>query len=120
MMQNVAQVEDRDEVFRRIFETRQRDFLRTLVTPEVIEEHRLSPLGQHTEPLDRLLIYFNRRPLAQRYAIGTIRPFEAFRVVALSGKRGVPPREVDEKIYTSHTEAQHAVFLRNVQDLLES
>ncbi|WP_342709834.1 hypothetical protein AAFG13_36265 [Bradyrhizobium sp. B124] len=119
-MQDAAQVDDRDEVFRRVFETRQREFLRTLVTPEVIEEHRLSPLGQHTEPLDRLLVYFNRRPLAQRYAIVTVRPFEAYRVVILSGQRGVPPKEVDEKIYTSHTEAQHAVFMRNVQDLLEA
>lgn len=119
-MQNTAQVEDRDEIFRRMFETRQRDFLRTLVTPEVIEEHHLSPLGQHTEPLDRLLIYFNRRPLADRYAIVTVRPFEAYRVVVLSGVRGVPPKGLDEKIYTSHTEALHAVFLRNVHDLLES
>ncbi|WP_439406658.1 hypothetical protein ACNJX9_35210 [Bradyrhizobium sp. DASA03076] len=120
MMQDAAQVENRDEVFRCVFEAKQREFLRTLVTKEVIEEHRHSPLGQHTEPLDRLLIYFNRRPLAQRYAIVTVQPFKAYRVVIHSGQRGVPPKEVDEKIYTSHSQAQHAVFLRNVQDLLES
>ncbi|WP_407151095.1 hypothetical protein [Bradyrhizobium sp. ORS 86] len=119
-MPNAVQVEDRDELFKEMFEAKQREFLRTLVTAEVMEEHRLAPCGQHSEPLDRLLLYFNRRPLAERYAILTVEPFRAYRVVALSGQRGVPPKAADQKTYASHTDAQHAIFLRNVQALLES
>ncbi|MGY3610298.1 MULTISPECIES: hypothetical protein [unclassified Bradyrhizobium] len=119
-METQQQIHDRDELCRRRFETRQRKFLKTLVTPEVIEEHRCSPLGQHSEPLERLLIYFNRRPLAGRYAIMTLEPFKAYRIVTLSGARGVPPKVSDDKTYRSEAEAQHAVFLRNIQDLLQS
>lgn len=119
-MEAAAQIHDRDELCRRRFETRQRAFLKTLITPEVIEEHRHSPLGQHSEPLERLLIYFNRRPLAGRYAIMTLEPFKAYRIVMLSGARGMPPKAADDTTYRSEAEAQHAIFLRNVQDLLES
>jgi branched-chain amino acid transport system permease protein len=40
--------------------------------------------------------------------------------VALSGFRGVPPRVVEDKIYPTLQEAFHGVFMRRVQDLLES
>jgi branched-chain amino acid transport system permease protein len=120
VLEDLTEVHDRDELCRLRFEKKQRDFLKTLVNPEVIEEHRLTPLGQHSEGLERLLIYFNRRPLAGKYAIITIKPFKAYRMVALSGKRGVPAKPVDDKIYASHAEAQHAVFLRNLENLLES
>ena len=48
-----------------------------------------------------------------------IEPFKAYRIVALSGHRGVAPRLVEEKTYPTEAEAYHAVFLRRVQDLLE-
>jgi len=116
----VVETHDQDEICRRRFETVQRDFLRTLVTPEIIEEHRQSPQGQHSEALERLLIYFRRRPQVGKYAIAAVEPFKAYRIVALSGHRGVPPRMVEDKTYASQTEAYHGVFLRRVQDLLES
>lgn len=47
-------------------------------------------------------------------------PFKAYRIVALSGHRGVAPRLVEDKIYPTQEEAYHGVFLRRVQDLLES
>ena len=114
------EMHDQDEVYRRRFEEMQRDYLRRLVTPEVIEEHRRSPQGQHSEALERLLIYFRRRPLVGKYAIAAVEPFKGYRIVALSGHRGVPPRAIDDKIYVSPAEAHHGVFLRRVQDLLES
>lgn len=49
-----------------------------------------------------------------------IEPFKAYRIVALSGHRGVAPRLVEEKTYPTEADAYHAVFLRRVQDLLES
>ena len=117
---DVVETNDQDEMCRRRFDTMQRDFLRTLITPETLEEHRQSPQGQHSEALERLLIYFRRRPQAGKYAIAAVEPFKAYRIVALSGHRGVPPRVVEDKIYMSPEEAYHGVFLRRVQDLLES
>ncbi|MGR8918397.1 MAG: branched-chain amino acid ABC transporter permease [Gammaproteobacteria bacterium] len=111
---------DKDYVYFRRFDKMQRDFLKTLVTDAVVEEHRRQPLGQHSEALERLLLYFRRQPQRDKYAIQVVEPFRAYRVVALSGQRGVAPREVEEKTYPSEAEAYHAVFLRRVQDLLES
>jgi branched-chain amino acid transport system permease protein len=111
---------DQDEVYRRRFEEMQRDYLRKLLTPEVIEEHRRSPQGQHSEALERLLIHFRRRPQAGKYAITADQQFNVYRIVALSGQRGGPPRAVEDRIYASAAEAHHGVFLRCVQDLLKS
>lgn len=111
---------DKDHIYYQRFDKLQRDFLKTLVTPEVIEEHRQRPLGQHSEALERLMMYFRRHPQTDKYAIEVLEPFKAYRIVALSGHRGVAPHEVEEKIYPSTEAAYHGVFLRRVQDLLET
>jgi branched-chain amino acid transport system permease protein len=118
--EQAIETHDQDEVYRQRFEEMQRDYLRRLVTREVIEEHRRSPQGQHSEALERLLIYFRRRPQVGKYAITAVDGFKYYRIVALSGHRGVSPRVVEDKIYVSPAEAYHGVFLRCVQDLLES
>jgi len=111
---------DKDQVYALRFDKMQRDYLKTIVSASLVEEHRRNPLGQHSEPLERLLLYFRRQPQVDKYAITVIEPFKAYRIVALSGHRGVAPRLVEEKTYASESEAYHAVFLRRVQDLLES
>jgi branched-chain amino acid transport system permease protein len=118
--EEATETHDKDVVYRRRFDKMQRDYLKTLVCPEVIEEHRRSPSGQHSEALERLLIYFRGRPQVDKYAIQVVELFKAYRIVAISGKRGVAPRIVEDKIYTTQEEAFHGVFLRRVQDLLES
>ena len=49
-----------------------------------------------------------------------VKPFAEYRIVALSGRRGVPPRAVDDQVFTSPEAALHGVFLKRVQDLMES
>lgn len=115
-----TEIKDKDLVYWRRYDKMQRDYLKTLVSPELIEEHERSPLGQHSEPLERLLLYFRRQPLVDKYAIVVVEAFKAYRIVALSGQRGVAPRIVEDKIYASQDEAYHGVFMRRVQDLLES
>ena len=118
--EEATEAHDKDVVYMRRFDKMQRDFLKTLVSPEVIEEHRQSPQGQHSEALQRLLIYFRTRPQVDKYAIAVVELFKAYRIVALSGQRGVPPRVVEDMVYPNQNEAFHGVFLRRVQDLLES
>ena len=67
--------------------------------------------------LFRSLLYFRKAELAGKYAVYCTVPFEAYRVVALSGLPGVPPRVVDDRTYTSVNDAYHAVFLRRINDL---
>jgi branched-chain amino acid transport system permease protein len=97
-----------------------REHLKTLVTSEIIEEHRQTLNGQHSEPLERLLVYFRTRPQEEKYAIMAADRFGGYRIVALSGHRGVAPRLVEDKIYSTQDEACHGVFMRRVQDLLET
>ena len=118
--EEATEMPDKDLVYMRRFDKMQRDYLKTLVCPEVINEHRRSPQGQHSEALQRLLIYFRSRPQVDKYAIVTVELYRAYRIVALSGFRGVPPRVVEDKIYPTLQEAFHGVFMRRVQDLLES
>ncbi len=118
--EEAVETEDKDLVYWRRYDKMQRDYLKSIVTPELIEEHRLCPLGQHSEPLERLLLYFRRQPQPDKYAIQVIEPFKAYRIVALSGQRGIAPRVVEDKIHGSQEEAYHGVFMRRVQDLLES
>jgi branched-chain amino acid transport system permease protein len=96
--EEATETKDKDLIYWRRYDKMQRDYLKTLVTPELVEEHKNCPLGQHSEALERLLVYFRRQPLVDKYAITV----------------------VEDKIYGSQDEAYHGVFLRRVQDLLES
>ena len=118
--EEATETQDKDLVYWRRYDKMQRDYLKSLVSPTLIDEHRRCPLGQHSEALERLLNYFRRQPQVDKYAITTVEPFKAYRIVALSGHRGVAPRLVEDKIYGSPEEAYHGVFLRRVQDLLEA
>ena len=118
--EEAAETRNKDVIYFRRFDKMQRDFLKRLITPEIIEEHRKKPLGQHSEALERVLTYFRRAPQTEKYAITVIKPFEAYRIVALSGTRGVAPRLVEDRIYKTPDEVYHALFMRRVQDLMET
>ncbi len=45
------------------FHARVKATLRPLITPELIAEHRRTPLGQHSEPLQRVLNYLGALPI---------------------------------------------------------
>lgn len=121
MPEEAIEFTDKQEIYYRRFQKRLRDHLKTLITDELIEEHRKSPLGKHSDALNRVLNYFRRGEMADKYAIMR-QPdgFHRYKIVAFSGARGAPPRLVDDRIYEDINEAYHAVFLLRVNDLLES
>ena len=120
MSEEATEIEDKQYIYYRRFDKKWRDHLKTLVTEELIEEHRKKPLGQHSDALQRLINYFRCQPLPDKYAIYEIKALREYQLVALTGVRGMPPRVVDDKIYTSLDKAYHAIFLRRMNDLLES
>jgi branched-chain amino acid transport system permease protein len=111
------EIHDKGIIAEREFEKHLRSQLRTWIAPEILQEHALKPLGQHSDHLERILIYFRKQPLANKYVVYCEIPFAAYRIVALSGMPGVPPRLVDDKKYPSLDAAYHAVFLRRISDL---
>ncbi|NQU64034.1 MAG: hypothetical protein HQ517_07090 [SAR324 cluster bacterium] len=91
-----------------------------MIADELIEEHRLNPVGQHSDALQRVVNYFRNGPVADKYAVLEVKPYQEYKIVALTGERRKPPRTVDDKIYRTLNETYHAVFLRRVNDLLQS
>jgi len=121
MPEEAAEVHDKQELYYRRFNKRLRERLKQLISPELIEEHRRDPLGHHSDALSRVLNYFRRGEMADKYVVHRMVPAEErFRILAVSGERGMPPRVVDDREYTDIKEAYHAVFLLRVNDLLES
>lgn len=112
---------DRDVVYRQFFEKMQRAFLKTLVCDDVIEEHKRQPLGQHSEPLERLLLYFRRAPQKDKYAVRRDHVAKVYRIVRLPGDRESAQRITEEEGgYSTPEEAYHEVFVRRVRELMDS
>jgi branched-chain amino acid transport system permease protein len=112
---------DKATIANRRFDKQRREELKLLVTPELLEEHRRDPTGKrHSDALMRLLVHFRSASIVDKYALRVDEPFKRYRLIALSGVRGVPPRLVDDRVYGSLPEAFHAVFQKRCQDLLES
>ena len=120
MQKDAEAITDKQEIYFRRFDAQLRAELKGLVSEALIAEHRADPGARHSNALERLLAYFRRAAVADKYAILAVRAFAEYRIVALSGRRGVPPRAVDDKSFGTPSEAQHAVFLKRVQDLMES
>jgi branched-chain amino acid transport system permease protein len=111
---------DRDQVYRAFHDSMQRRFLRTLVSDAVIAEHRLKPLGQHSEPLERLLHHFRVMPLAGRFAVKRDGASGTYSIVVLSGERGVPPLSVGDTHFATVEEAYHGIFMKRIEELMRT
>ena len=115
MAGNTPPVDRQLTVFTR-FDEELRAHVKSLLTDELIEEHRRKPLGQHSDALERVLNYFRRPPHFALYSRSACREYQ---VIALPVTSGSAPEPIDEPVYYDKTEALHAVFLRHV-DMLRS
>lgn len=113
-------VEDRDEVCFRRFNEVQGKYLKTLVNDDIIEEYRRQPLGQHSEPLERLLLFFRRLPMENKFAIKRDDDGATYRIVAFSAHRGELPKVLDEEEYATVEDAYFGIFMKYINGLMES
>ena len=97
------------------FEERTRDALRSLVTKNIVAEHKRNPLGDHNDTLRRVQDYLRRSPSTAPYVIVCTKPFRQWRIARLSGERGKAPAFVDEQTYSSEAKAMHALFLKRIE-----
>ena len=119
MAEGTAVHHDRDQIYQQRFDKRLRTHLKTLITPALIEEYRASPLGQHSDDLERVLNHFRRSSLAGKYVLFELEANRTYKIVTTGGTGGLP-EDVDGTIYTDKNEALHAVFLKRVDALMES
>ena len=92
--------------------------IRALITDELIEEHRRSPRGHHSDALDRVLRFFRVAPIPGKEIVIESVPFETYHVGVMTGVPG-RPAEVLPETYGSYEETLHAIFLRRVARLRE-
>ncbi len=120
MPDEAMEIADKQSIVARRFDARVRAELKALITDTLIEEHRTSANKRRSDALERVLTYFRRAAVADKYAVLAVKPFAEYRIVALSGRRGVPPRVVDDQVFTTPEAALHGVFLKRVSDLRDS
>lgn len=102
--------EDQQAVYFQRLDNNIRQHLRALLTPALIDEHRKTPLGKHSDSLERVLNYFRRPPHFGLYAQG----LNTFRMIALPVAPSTMPAFIDDVIYATKSEAAHAIFLAHV------
>lgn len=108
------------EYYSRFDERIRRRLVRT-ITDDVIAEHQAKPLGQHSDPLERLLNYFRRGGLAGK--LGILREGRDpgnFRIVRFAGVRGQPAQIIQGEQITSLDQAYHEAFLLRIAELRAS
>lgn len=98
--------------------------LQLLVTREIIEEHKLNPIGKHSDQLEKLLFYLRKyhpsvclNQQKGRYVIICTKPHQEWCIGELSDVRGVPPKLLTDESFTSRQEAEHDVFIRRLKDI---
>jgi branched-chain amino acid transport system permease protein len=106
---------DRQRLVRARFNDKLRVELRRHVTEDLIEEHRRQPLGQHSDGLERLLVFLHQAP---RYALYSRRACREYQIVRLPVTPGARPEPLDDTVYTDKNAALHAVFLRHLEDFM--
>jgi hypothetical protein len=94
----------------------------------LIAEHKKNPIGVpgksgheaigHSEDLARVLDKFRRHPMAGKHVIVTRRQFEEYLIGVCSGVRGEPVKILEGEVFTTQEEAEHAIFLKRVDELL--
>jgi hypothetical protein len=107
---------DSDNDVRDMFDRMTRVYLLTVLSDDLIAEHRRNPFGHHSEPLTRLLAWCQRRPLPQQYAVKA-EADGTYRIVSMTGRRGARPTYLGEARFASLEEARHGVLLRHISDL---
>jgi branched-chain amino acid transport system permease protein len=120
MPEEATEIADKQTIYVRRFDAQLRAELKRLISDQLIEEHRTTMGKRRSDALERVLAHFRRAAVADKYAVVAVKPFAEYRIVALSGRRGMPPRVVDDQVFTTPEEAVHGVFLKRVQDLMES
>ena len=107
---------DQQLVYFARFDERLRKHLHSLLTDELIAEHKASPQGKHSDGLERVLNYFRRPPKYGLYS----RSATEYQLIGLPVAPGGSPEPLNGRIFTSKDAATHAVFLRHVEDFLEN
>ncbi|RST77304.1 inner-membrane translocator [Siminovitchia acidinfaciens] len=91
--------------------------IKPLVTEELIEEHRRTPVGKHSAHLLKVLNYLRRHheEIEGKYLIINLEPHKKWCLGRHPGGRGVQYEVFDDETFDSREAAEHALFLRRLR-----
>jgi hypothetical protein len=90
--------------------------VRGLVTEELLAEARAHPFGPHSPELVEVLDFLRRSPDPELPRYVVIDTGAGFAVGARAVIGGHPPRRFDDKLWPTRAAAEHAIFLRRLND----
>jgi hypothetical protein len=111
----VSQPRDKDAYARDHFDEVTRRYLLSVLTDEIIAEHRSFP-AHMSEPLSRIVAWCQRRPLKEQYAVKA-ESDGTYRIIRFSGVRGQAPTYASDERFATLGEARHGAFLHHIKDL---
>ena len=87
------------------------------ITAEIIEEHRHTPVGKHSDELERVLTYLRKHHLEMegKYILVCTKPHEEWRIAAITGEPDKPPVLLDDT-FTNRFEAEHGLFMKRLSE----
>jgi branched-chain amino acid transport system permease protein len=92
--------------------------IKNLVSQEIIEEHARNPIGQHSDALQKVLVYLKKRQFQtlERDVIVCIQPYYKFCLCKIYNIRGIPPKISEDECFTSVEEAEHYIFIKRLKE----
>ena len=114
-----SQTRDRTEDWLEFWNARRRDAIRSLVTPDLLEEHRRDVTGArkgHSAALQKVLNYVRNLPTEGKQFIYAEQPFGPYRIATMS------PRNESVALspgptYDSVAGAEHEIFLSRLRGI---
>lgn len=105
------------EVFLQVEKTLFETYVAPLINPEIVDEHRRSPIGHHSDALERVLIHLRKghHEMAGKYILVCTKPHEEWRIAEITGNPHEPPVLL-EGSYSDRYEAEHGLFLKRLAD----
>ena len=87
------------------------------ITAEIIDEHRATPIGKHSDELERVLTYLrkNHLEIEGKYILVCTKPHEEWRIASITGEPDKPPVLLDDT-FTNRFEAEHELFMKRLRD----
>ena len=75
------------------------------------------PWGPHGSGVQAIVNAMRCAPVAAKFAVRCLVPYETWVLVRLPRRRGLPLERVDERIFTSLVDAERAVFAQRWEAL---
>ncbi|MGG1661298.1 hypothetical protein [Brevibacillus sp. NRS-1366] len=101
------------DIDKRIFETT----IKPLITKELVAEHRVKPIGKHSENLGLVLRYFRRHheQLEGKYVVVCTKPEKEWHLGEYPDDRGKRPTIFWDESFDSIEAAEHGLFLKRLR-----